>query len=175
MIVPEFSRLIAVDRVGLKEKSFAIEAEAKELKALAARLGIPEAKSVKADITLKLIRGGSIILLKGRVQAALVQNCVVTLDPVETSVDEEFSLTYSMESERDHGEVVIDMAEEDPPEPVENGQIDIGEAAAEHLALAMDPFPRAPGVTFEAPPEPPAEQPQKANPFEVLAEHRKKV
>jgi uncharacterized metal-binding protein YceD (DUF177 family) len=175
MITPEFARLIPVDRIGLKEKSFDIDADAKERKALAQRLGIPEVRKVAAQISLKLIRGGSVVLLKGRVQAGLVQNCVVTLDPVDTEVDEEFTLTYSVESKHGPSEVVVDLAEEDPPEPVENGQIDIGEAAAEHLALAMDPFPRAPGVSFQAPPETPIEEPKKANPFEVLATPRKKV
>ena len=175
MITPEFSRLIPVDRIGLKEKSFDIEADAKELKALAQRLGIPQVRSAKASVALKLIRGGTVVLLKGRVQAALVQNCVVTLDPVQTEVDEEFTLTYSVESKHGPAEVVVDLAEEDPPEPVENGQIDIGEAAAEHLALAMDPFPRAPGVSFQPLPEEPVEEPKKVSPFEVLASPRKKV
>jgi uncharacterized metal-binding protein YceD (DUF177 family) len=178
-MTPEFSRPIAVDRVGLKEKSFSIEANAKERKALAERLGIPEVTSVTADIALRLTHGGKILLLKGRVRAELVQSCVVTLEPVRNHIDEEFALTYSTENGRQPAEVVIDLAEEDPPEPVQNGQIDMGEAAAEHLALAMDPFPRAPGVSFQPPPPPAASDDAadgpKPSPFEVLAEHRKKV
>jgi uncharacterized metal-binding protein YceD (DUF177 family) len=179
MIHPEFSRLVPVDRLGPKEKSFTIEANATERKALAKRLGVPEVVAVRADLGLRLAQGGRIVLLKGRLKAELVQNCVVTLEPVRSRVDEEFSRTYSIEGGRGPAEVVIDLEEEEPPEPVENGQIDMGEAAAEHLALAMDPFPRAPGVSFEPPPEtaPPdaSERERKPNPFEVLAEHRKKV
>lgn len=179
MPTPEFSRSIAIDRVGLKEKTFTLEADEKERKALAKRLGIPEVTAMTADIRLKLIQGGKRVLLKGTVRAALVQICVVTLEPVDTEVDEEFTRLFSVETDRQPAEVVIDLTEEDPPEPVENGQIDIGEAAAEHLALAMDPFPRAAGVSFEPPPELAQQdaptEPVKANPFEMLAEHRKKL
>jgi uncharacterized metal-binding protein YceD (DUF177 family) len=178
MITPEFSRLVPLERIGVKEKSFAIDANPQECVALAERLGIPRVMSAHADITLKLVRGGKLVALKGRLQAELEQICVVTLEPVTNRIDEEFSRFYSVEAEPDAGEVVIDLNEEEPPDPIEHGQIDIGEAAAEHLALAMDPFPRAPGVAFEPAPEaaePGAEEEARPNPFAVLAEHRKKL
>ena len=40
------------------------------------------------------------------------------------------------------------MAE--PPEPIENGMIDLGRLAADVLHLAIDPYPRKQGVVFEA-------------------------
>jgi len=179
MIRPEFSRLIPLDRLSSKEKTFTIEADAKERTALAERLGVPEVRAVRAEIALRLAQGGRIVLLRGRLHAELVQYCVVTLDPVETQVDEEFTRSYSTAEGREPAEVVVEMDEDDPPEPVENGQVDIGEAAAEHLALAMDPFPRAAGVSYEPLPETAdseaPEGPRRPNPFEVLAEHRKKV
>ena len=78
-------------------------------------------------------------------------------------------------------EVVIEI-DEDTPDPVEDGQIDMGEAAAEHLALAMDPFPRSAGAAFTPPPEEPpeskrtrSEQPvEKPSPFAALASLGKK-
>ena len=179
MIAPEFSRPVPLDRIGVKEKSFAIEANPQECRELAKRLGIPSVRSVRADVALKLIRGGKLVALRGRLQAEIEQICVVTLEPVVNRIDEEFSRFYSVEEGPQPAEVVIDLAEEESPDPIENGQIDIGEAAAEHLALAMDPFPRAPGVTFEPPPEStkqaPPEEEAKPNPFAVLAEHRKKL
>ena len=70
-------------------------------------------------------------------------------------------------------EVVIEI-DEDIPDPVENGQIDMGEAAAEHLALAMDPFPRSSGAAFTPPPEEPPEPTAKPSPFSALAGLHKK-
>ena len=88
-------------------------------------------------------------------------------------------MSFAAESEDDKDEVDLSLDEEDPPDPIVGGIIDIGEAVAEHLALALEPFPRAPGAEFQA-----AEflkstdkiiEPAKEtrNPFAVLASLRK--
>jgi uncharacterized metal-binding protein YceD (DUF177 family) len=178
MTVLEFSRPIALDRIGLKEKSYEISADEKERAALAERLGVPAVDAFDATIRLRLAGGGKIVRLSGHIKADLTQICVVTLEPVATSVEEDFARVFSVEAEDEMAEVVIDMNEDDVPDPIEDGHIDMGEAAAEHLALAMDPFPRAPGVAFDAPPEsggaaePEEELPR--SPFAGLAALRKK-
>ena len=174
MIAPEFSRPIALDRVGIKEKLFAIEANESERAALATRLGVPEVRHVAADITLKLTNAGQLVRLKGRLKARLVQICVVTLEPFETEIDEDFARLYATETDPETLEVIIDPNQDDPPDPIEEGHIDIGEAAAEHLALAMDPFARKPGADFLPPAESAPEEPEKPSPFAVLASRRKK-
>ena len=61
----------------------------------------------------------------------------------------------------------------DPPEPVEDGHIDLGAVAAEFLALGLDPYPRKPGIAFSGDglvaeqDEAPEEKPD--NPFAALA------
>jgi hypothetical protein len=37
----------------------------------------------------------------------------------------------------------------DPPEPIENGVIDLGRLATDVLFLAIDPYPRKPGAVFK--------------------------
>ncbi len=44
--------------------------------------------------------------------------------------------------------VMVDL-ESDAAEPFDGDAIDIGEAVAQQLALALDPYPRAPGVSLE--------------------------
>ena len=39
--------------------------------------------------------------------------------------------------------------EDDPPDPIVDGKIDLGALAAEFVALALDPYPRKPGARFE--------------------------
>jgi uncharacterized metal-binding protein YceD (DUF177 family) len=174
MTAPEFSRPIALDRIGLKEKSYQISADARECAALAKRLGIPAVGSFDATIRLRLTGGGGLVRLSGRIKAALTQICVVTLEPIPTAVEEDFTRVYSVEAGDEMAEVVVEMDEDDVPDPIENGQIDIGEAAAEHLALAMDPFPRAADAAFAAPDEPVEEPEVKPSPFAGLAALRKK-
>ena len=36
------------------------------------------------------------------------------------------------------------------PDPIVGGRIDFGALTAEFLALGLDPYPRKPGVSFEA-------------------------
>ena len=174
MTAPEFSRPIALDRIGLKDKSYEISADDRECAALAKRLGIPAVDSFDATIRLRLTGGGGLVRLSGRIKAALTQTCVVTLEPIATSVEEDFGRVYSVEAGDEMAEVVIEMDEDDVPDPIENGQIDIGEAAAEHLALAMDPFPRAADAIFEAPDEPEEEPALSPSPFSGLAALHKK-
>ena len=174
MIAPEFSRPIALDRIGLKEKSYEISADGKERAALAERLGIPAVNSFDATIRLRLTGGGTLVRLSGHVRAELTQICGVTLEPIPTSVAEDFSRVYSVEAGDEMAEVVIEMDEDDVPDPIEDGHIDMGEAAAEHLALAMDPFPRAADAAFDSPEEPPEEPEVKPSPFAGLAAMRKK-
>lgn len=168
MIAFEFSRPIALDRIGLKEKAYEIEADTAECSALAKRLGIPAVDKFSATIRLRLTGGGKVVRLSGRIRAELTQICVVTLEPMGSIVEEDFSRLYSVEAGDELAEVVIEI-DEDVPDPVEDGQIDMGEAAAEHLALAMDPFPRSAGAAFTPPPEEPLEPEAKPSPFAALA------
>lgn len=174
MITPEFSRPIALDRIGLKEKSYEISADGKERAALAERLGIPAVNSFDATIRLRLTGGGTLVRLSGHIRAELTQICVVTLEPFPTSVEEDFSRVYSVEAADEMAEVVVEMDEDEVPDPVEDGHIDMGEAAAEHLALAMDPFPRKPDAVFETLEEPVEEPEVKPSPFAGLAALHKK-
>jgi hypothetical protein len=42
--------------------------------------------------------------------------------------------------------VIIGLDEEDPAEELTDGRIDLGEVVAQQLAVALDPYPRAPGA-----------------------------
>src|SRR5262249_9065317 len=84
-----------------------------------------------------------------RLQADVTQACALSLEPVPAQIDERFAALFGGPAAV-AGIVDIDLAEEDPPEPIENGRIDMGELVAQHLALALDPHPRAPGARLSA-------------------------
>lgn len=174
MIAIELSRPVPVDRLGHDERVYDIEANADERAALAQRYGILAVDVLVAKLRVKRLPGGALIRVDGHFSADVVQSCVVSLEPVSEHVEEDFVLTFATGRDEDPEEVVIAMDEEDPPEPIENGIIDIGEAVAEHLALAIEPFPRAPNAVFLSGDEPPPEPPAKANPFAALAPMKKK-
>ncbi len=148
-ITPEFSRPVVVERLGPRETVVTIEADVGERAALARRFDIPAVESLSAKVRLKPMTGG-LVRLKANFAADVVQACVATLEPVRSAIAEDFQLIYAPPGdEAAEEEVELVYEEEDPPEPIIDGAIDIGEAVAEHLALALDPFPRASGATFD--------------------------
>jgi uncharacterized metal-binding protein YceD (DUF177 family) len=172
--VLEFSRPIRVDQVSTRGIELDLTAKPSELKALADRFGLVELKDLEASLRLKLIANGTMVRMTGVLTASVVQTCVVSLEPVENEVRESFSVTFSAEAEAELGEIDLSIDEDDPPEAIVDGTIDVGEVVAEYLALALDPFPRKPGAQYVETGEQPAAPEKKANPFAVLEKFREK-
>ena len=149
---PEFSRPLNPGRIGPEGRTERLEATEQERAALARRFSIPEVGRIAAEIRLVPEPGGS-IRGTGRLEADVVQSCVVTLDPVPQRVEEAIDLRF----------LPPEAAPSDDPEgpdeiPMEAAVIDLGEAVAEQLALALDPFPRAPGAELPEDPSAGAEE-----------------
>lgn len=150
---PEFSRIVRADHVHRDERLVqTIEATETERQALADRFELEAIGALTATITLRSVRGGQMVRVEGSLEADVVQTCVVTLDPVPAHVSERFGALFAPESlvPEESLEVDIDpnLDDEDLPEPMVNNRIDIGELVAQHLSLALDPYPRAEGVDF---------------------------
>lgn len=174
--IPEFSRPIRIDQISTGGVARDLVATADECRALAERFDVPAVQSLSARVRVTALRGGAFYLLNGHLSADLSRICVTTLDPFTEHVDEEFEMTFAVgggEGDLDDSEVELAF-EDDMPEPIINGTIDIGEAVAEHLALAMDPFPRKPGASIPADLTVPPEDEVKPNPFAVLGQLRQK-
>lgn len=170
----EFSRLIRVDQIPAAGMRFDVEAKPEERAALATRFGLPSLDQLKAEIHLKAIAGGALVRLDGTITAKVVQACVVSLEPIPAKIKEDFSLTFGAAPPEEVGaEIELSMEDEDPPELVIDGVIDVGEAVAEHLSLALDPFPRKAGIAFAGGEEPTPAEEKRPSPFAVLAQLRK--
>jgi uncharacterized metal-binding protein YceD (DUF177 family) len=129
-----------------------IEADQAAREAMTEAAGVREILSARAGFDMTPRSGGR-VQIRGRVQARVGQTCVVTLEPLENDIDEEVDLIFAPT------EQIPELAEPadsdqpyevvDPPEPIENGMIDLGRLAADALYLAIDPYPRKPGAVFE--------------------------
>ena len=147
---PEFSRTVSIDELSTGELHRHLSASQLELAALAERFGLPGLTALEADARLRAEELGK-IRVKVTFTADVLQSCVVTLEPVSARLNEEFEVVFAPETGDaglDHDEIVIDVTEADPPEPLIGESIDIGELVAQHLALAIDPYPRKPGVDW---------------------------
>lgn len=145
----ELTRIVVVDKL---PETFVVEAEASECAALAARLQIVGVRAVTCRFSLR--RHGSTVEAEGALDAEVVQSCVVTLDPVAQRVSERFVVLFVPE-----GRESDDDDDPDSPDqiPYEGRSIDLGEAAAEQLALALDPYPRSPGAVLDPAAQDPSE------------------
>ncbi len=145
---PAFSRLLTPQRLaGLDGRALSEVATEAELRAVAAAFGLVGLDALRIEARLAR-EGKEGWRVEGRVAAEPVQECVVTLDPVPARIDEPFLRRYEPGAAEEAEEAVIDPEAEDPPEPLGHG-IDLGLVAMETLALALDPYPRAPGAAFE--------------------------
>lgn len=149
---PEFSHPVVVAGLSDGETALDLTARPTECSALAARYGVDAVRFLKASMTLKPLPGGD-VRVQGGFEAGLVQRCVVTLEPVETEVAGTFSTVFSAHpiDAADGHEIEFDAEAPDPADTVIDGVIDVGEVVAELVALEIDPFPRADGVSFEMP------------------------
>ena len=151
-IAAEFSRLFPVDRLEQGEVIEEISARESERLALAARFDLVALEGLMAEVRLRRIESGPIVRVEGRLFAQVVQTCVVSLEPVSNRIEEPFSLLYAPAGRlgpRKRGREAGSEERKEWPEPIEAGVIDIGEAVAQQLALALDPYPRKPGVRLE--------------------------
>lgn len=140
---PEMPRPVRLDTLG-DERAITIEATGGEKLALARRFGLIAID--RLDATVRLTRDGERIAASGHIDAAVTQACVATGEPVAALVDEDFSLVFLPESMIGTAEE-IELSEADCDTiAYAGGEIDVGEAVAETMALALDPFPRAPGA-----------------------------
>lgn len=159
---PEFSRPLALDRVGAAVFEAEVTATPEECAALALRLGIPALCGFSCRFRLRRGDAGR-IAAEAELRAQMVRECVVSLDDFETEQIEAFRVAF-----------VPAGAETDDADPESDDEIgytgaavDLGEAAAEQLALSLDPYPHKPGASL--PPE--AREPLES-PFAALARPR---
>lgn len=131
-----------------------VEASVAERAAIAEAFGLIGVATLGGEATLT--RRGDRVTVAGRVVADIVQACVVTLEPVPQHIDETFSLRLVPEGDAtaappSQAEPVVDLGHEDPPDVYSGRTIDLGAIILEHVALAIDPYPRAPGAELPAP------------------------
>lgn len=141
-MTPEFTHPVRIDTIGEGERSETIEASDAERAALARRFGLVGIERLSGTFVLRRDAAG--VLVSGRVMATATQACSITGEPLPANVDEEARLRF-VDDFGGGEEVELDDAEIDVL-PLDGAAIDLGEVAAETLALSLDPFPRGPNA-----------------------------
>jgi uncharacterized metal-binding protein YceD (DUF177 family) len=163
---PEFSRIVPLAQLSARPFSQRIEATAEERDRLSRRFDLLSLDLLVAEVELRR-QSSEVILLEAEFAAEFEQCCAVTLEPVRGAVSDRFSLVYGPAPEE---EQEIALTSDEPAfEPLEGNSIDIGEAVAQELSLALPEFPRDPEARLD---EAAIAEPLEG-PFATLARMRK--
>lgn len=149
---PEFSRPFSLETLSEDGAVERIEASETERSAVARRLSLLSLNRLTAVLRIGRAAGQGTVSVAGRFEAEVTQTCVVSLQPLQRRLREDFSALFSP-TPADGGEtepVVVDAAAEDPPEPLGADGLDLGEAVVQQLAIALNPYPRGDDATLDS-------------------------
>ncbi len=137
------SLLRLADLAASRGTSFALTPDADDRTAIADTLGIVGIKKLRFEGNLTP-QGRKDWVLTAQLGATVVQDCVVTLDPVTTRIDEAVTRQYLADLPETTG-TEVEMPEDDTLEPLPDS-IDLYAVLTEALALALPLYPRADGA-----------------------------
>ena len=159
----EWSHFIESNDIGEKPVSFEISAPEDVFPALCKRLDIHAIETLKAELNIHRNELNKVIHVQGKLYADLSQKCVVTMEPVDEHVENNFEAWFADQNQtvsftkakrerlspkERNEQPMIEEAED--PEPVIEGKIDLGELIVQHLSLSLNPYPRLEGVAYES-------------------------
>jgi hypothetical protein len=143
-----------VARLPQKGMPVSIEADAKQRARLAEDHGLIAVGRYRADLLVEPWKRHG-IKVTGTVEADIVQECVVTLEPLDNKIAEEVQAVFLPEGSKlgrqgfhVGGEMLLDADGPDSPETFSGDTIDVGALAEEFFTLAIDPYPRKPGASL---------------------------
>lgn len=140
MSAAEFSRPVRLDTLGDGPRTVRFAAAPAERAALAERFGLVSID--RLELTAEVSREGAVVLASGGISASVVQSCVATGEDLPATVDAPLALRFLPEGDPPPDDE-IELSEADCDTlSYSGGAADLGEAAAETLLLALDPFPR---------------------------------
>ncbi len=144
---PEFSHIVRLDMIGRLQWPVHVIADEAQRAALATRFGFSSLDLLEADFSMN--RDGSTVMASGSIHARLAQPCIATGEPVAEEVRDNFTIRFlpeeTAQNDAESAEIELD-AEECDTLTYEGERIDMGEAIAETLALAVNPYPRSPNA-----------------------------
>ncbi len=164
-----FSYRITVDKLPAAEQHYKLRADAEDCEKIREILQIPGVDAFSADISLKYNLKEHLLKLWGKAEARLELESVISLEKFKKNYAADFELVYDTQATLKSQKVEEEemSIEDDIPDVVINGQIDLADVAIEQIALQMEDHPRREGEVFCFKSEFDASE-RPANPFEVL-------
>ena len=139
----EMSRVVPLRQAD--GQSMTVEASAQERAALARRFAIVSVDSLSAEVALE--REGNEVAVSGRLAAEIVQTCGVSGEDFPVWIEEPIALRFVPQVARSVPDEEIELEEAELDEIEYSGDaFDLGEAIAQTLGLAIDPYAEGPNA-----------------------------
>jgi uncharacterized metal-binding protein YceD (DUF177 family) len=150
---PILDASIRMENLPAAGREVVVTATDEQKAAIAEQLKISAVEKLDAKLHAKRFRGGIQVL--GRLEAIIVQPCVVSFEPVTQVIDEPIDRVFLPSHDKAHAapagaEIFVDVAGDDEPDRFDGPEVDLSNLIIETLALAIDPYPRAPGASVDA-------------------------
>lgn len=176
---PAFSYMVKVGHISANPVQVRVEADERERKALADQWQVESVNVLKAELQVARWKKDG-VRIKGHVSGEIVQACVVTLEPVASTIEQDIDQIFVPEGSKlarivtdEVGQMVLDPDGPDLPETFVGDTIDAGDLVAEFAALGIDPYPKKQGVEFKPHIEAKAEDDRRPSPFAALKDWKK--
>ena len=168
---PPWSLPVAVAEIPDTGRRFDLAADAQTREAVAKVALVLAVPRFNAEFELTR-HGRDGLRVVGSVSAMVEQNCVITLEPMQSEIEEAIDLVFAPPrvSSLEHASKAEPKAAGEDFEVLRDGVVDLGAIATEFLILGIDPYPRKPGAIFDAPR--PDDEPAN-RPFAALAAWKK--
>lgn len=148
-------RHLLVTEVPPGGKAIRITLTPRECGVVAKDLDLPSVASIAATLRAEQF-GADGIAIGGTIEARFSYTCVVSLEAFETQETFPVDIRFSPDGidpfdESEALETLLDGEGDDLPDRLVDGKVDLSAIVFEFFALGLDPYPRKPGIAFEAP------------------------
>ncbi len=169
----KFSYPVKIDELNQNIYKFLLEADSEELQDITEVLQVEAVKFFRGEVFLKFIKRDNLLRVWGNVAATLTIKSVISLENFEQKIETPFELFFDTKATyKDIREMESDINDE-VPDIVENGEINLADICIEQVALKMDDYPRAEGEVFDFAQYAKIEPLEHDNPFAVLKSLKK--
>ncbi len=143
MSVPEYSHLIDLRQIN--DLPLVLEPSDDERRRLAGRFSISAINTMRAE--LRMTVDGAKVEAKGHLSAKIIQMCAISGEDFPVTISEPVALRFVPPAKDYQPDEEIEISADDCDEiEYEGTAFDLGEAVAQTLALAIDPFAEGPNA-----------------------------
>lgn len=168
-----FSYPIKIEDLKQSDYKYELTADSAELEDITQILQVEKVHEFKAEIFLKLNNRANNLRVWGNVFAKIELKSVITLDNFIKNYNVPFEMNFDTRATYNDIKELECNIEDEVPDIIENGCINLADIAIEQIALNLEDYPRAEGEVFDGALYGDSEEPKKENPFAVLAKLKK--